>query len=84
MNLNINARMRNLLDHVWGPTGSIILHVLVIIALLKLVMTPSSEKAPEVEVVIMEPDAMDLEEFQKELEKLDDMPEVVEAVTPPE
>lgn len=84
MSLNINARVRALIDHVWGPTGSMILHVLVIIALLKLVMTPSTDRAPEVEVVIMEPDATDLEEFQKELEKLDDMPEIVEAVTPPE
>jgi hypothetical protein len=84
MNLNVRHHVQTLIDHLWGPSGSIIIHILVIIALLKYVTTTGSQRAPDVEVVIMEPDAADLEEFQKELEELPDMPDVVETVTPPE
>ena len=82
--MNLDWRIRKLIDHIWGPTGSVIIHILVVIALIKLVTYQSNQKAPEVEVVIMEPDATDLDEFQEELEKLDDMPEVVDTVIPPE
>ena len=82
--MNLDWRIQKLIDHIWGPTGSVIIHVLLIVALIKLVTYQSNQKAPEVEVVIMEPDATDLDEFQEELEKLDDMPEVVDTVIPPE
>lgn len=84
MNLNVRANVRRIIDHVWGPTGSMILHVLVIIALLRFVTYKALDKAPEVEVVIMEPDAADLEEFEKELEQLEDRPEIVDTITPPD
>ncbi len=82
--MSMDARIRRIMDHVWGPTGSVIVHILVIIALLKFVTGQMIERAPEVEVIIMDPDATDLEEFEKELEKLEDMPEMVDQVTPPE
>lgn len=75
--------LRVIKQHVWGPTGSVILHILAILALIRLVTYSSVEKAPEVEVVIMEPDATELEEFEKELEQLE-QPELVDAITPPE
>jgi hypothetical protein len=61
-----------------------ILHVLVIVALLRLVTYKPLERAPEVEVVIMDPDAVDLEEFEKELEQLEERPEIVDALAPPD
>ncbi|MFH0953337.1 MAG: prenyltransferase/squalene oxidase repeat-containing protein [Verrucomicrobiota bacterium] len=82
--MSLTWRVKKLVDHVWGPTGSLIIHVILIVALLRFVTYTATEKAPEVEVVIMEPDATDLEEFQKELDKIEDMPEMVEAVTPPD
>jgi len=84
MDINVGHHVKRIFDHVWGPTGSVILHILVLIALFKLVTYKTLDKAPEVEVVIMDPDAVDLEEFDKELEKLEDIPEIVETVQPPD
>jgi hypothetical protein len=50
----------------------------------KFVVFETAEKAPEVEVVIMEPDAQDLEELEEELEMLEDLPEMVDQVDPPD
>jgi hypothetical protein len=72
------------LEHLLGPTGSIILHVFIVILLVKYVVFDTAHKAPEVEVLIMEPDAADLEEFEKELELLEDLPIVEDTITPPE
>jgi hypothetical protein len=84
MKWDTKAAIRIIKDHVWGPTGSVVIHFLVILALLKLVTYQVAQKAPEVEVVVMEPDAADLEELEKEIEKLEDMPEVVDTITPPD
>ena len=84
MNLNFDWRVRKIIDHIWGPTGSIILHIIIIFVMLKLFTGTVTERAPEVEVVIMEPDATDLEDFQKEIDKLEEMPDIVDPVTPPE
>lgn len=84
MNLNFDWRVRKMIDHIWGPTGSIILHIFVIFVMVKLFTGTVTERAPEIEVVIMEPDAADLEDFQKEVEELEEMPDIVDPVTPPE
>ncbi|MBU0678260.1 MAG: terpene cyclase/mutase family protein [Verrucomicrobia bacterium] len=72
------ALIRTIKDHLWGPTGSIILHVLLVIALVKFVVFDSVMKESEVEVMIMEPEAVDLEELEEIKELLEDieMPEV--------
>ncbi|MBU1694284.1 MAG: terpene cyclase/mutase family protein [Verrucomicrobia bacterium] len=84
MKLDPKRIARAIKDHVWGPMGSVIIHILVILALVTLVTYRSADKAPEIEVMMMEPDAVDLEEFEEELEKLEELPEMVEAITPPE
>lgn len=84
MNVDVQKIARAIRDHIWGPTGSAIIHVLVIFALIRLVTYKAVEKASEVEVMIMEPDATKLEEFEKELKELEDQPEIVEAITPPD
>jgi hypothetical protein len=63
-------RLHRILDHVWGPTGSVILHIVAIIALLTLFQYTTAVKEPEIEITVIEPDAKDLEEFKKELEQL--------------
>lgn len=84
MKIDTKRIVRLILDHIWGPIGSVILHLLVILALLTLITYRVVERPPEIEVVLMEPDAVDLEEFEQELEKLEDLPEMVEAIAPPE
>ena len=34
MNLNFDWRLRRIIDHIWGPAGSILFHVLIIVILL--------------------------------------------------
>ncbi len=84
MNLNFDWRVRKMIDHIWGPTGSILLHIVLIFLLLRFFTGTAVERTPEVEVVIMEPDAAELEVFQREIDQLEELPEVVDLVTPPE
>lgn len=83
MDIRVKRLWKRTLERLTGPTGSAIIHVLIIVALIKLVTYKAQDKAPEIEVMMMEPDAQELEEFEKELEKLEDIPQV-DQITPPE
>ncbi len=76
-------RKRKLLELALGPVGSAILHVLVIVVLIKLVVFSSSGRQAKIEVIIMEPETVDLEELKRELEELKEI-QVVDALTPPD
>ena len=78
----MKAVAKKILDHLYGPVGSIIVHCLIIFALYKLVDFAVKEKDAEVEVLIMEPDAVDLEEFEKEIEELEPPEDVVQIDAP--
>lgn len=88
--MELDYRIRQVLEHAVGPTGSVILHILIIYALMRLLIFTTAEKAPEVEVVVMEPEAVELEEFEQELEQIEELPELpeemptTEAVVPEE
>lgn len=88
MNLNFDWRLKRIIDHIWGPAGSILFHLAIIVILLNVTMTGGTEQAPQVEVVIMEPDAVKLEEINQELDKdlqeLTTPPEIVDAIAPPD
>lgn len=79
----MRREIQRFLDHLWGPTGSLILHVIIVMLLVRFVVFQTLERTPEVEVVIMEPDAMEFE-IEKELELLEDLPRIEDTITPPE
>lgn len=86
-----DPRIQRIIDHVWGPTGSIILHILIVILLINIVMVPQRIDQAEIEVMVIEPEESKIEEFKKELEKIKDIevdikPPEAEMVTekPPE
>ena len=79
----MQKHVKRIVDHLWGPTGSVILHIIVLIVLYKFVVFVQEGRQPDVEVVIMDPDAVDLDEIL-EPEELEDLPEIVDTVTPPE
>lgn len=61
-------------DHIWGPTGSVLLHILVVFLLVRFVSFIRESNMPNVEVRLMEVEAVDLDELQelkKEIEQLD-------------
>ncbi len=86
--MNLPYKYRQFMEHLLGPAGSIVVHILAVVVLINFAMTPAAEKPAEVEVIIMEPDAQKLDEisqeFDKELEQLTEMPEIVDAVAPPD
>ncbi|MBP7275465.1 MAG: terpene cyclase/mutase family protein [Kiritimatiellae bacterium] len=69
----IDYHLQRIKDHLWGPTGSVILHIIIIIVLLNIVVMPVRQEAAEIEVVVMEPDAKDLEKLEQKLEEIKDL-----------
>ncbi len=75
-------KLKRILEHLTGPVGSMILHVLVIYLALHFLVFESAEKAPDIEVMMVEPDAVDLEEFEKELEKMEELTDITDMSMP--
>jgi hypothetical protein len=75
-------RMKRFLEHLMGPIGSVLFHVLIVVAMIKFMIFKSTPPPPQFEVVVMEADAVELEEFQKELEKVEEI-EVLTDIEPP-
>lgn len=73
---------KRVLEHMLGPFGSIIFHILLVIAALKFLGMVSEQKDATIQVQIMEPDAIDLEEFEQELEELQELQELSDFVSP--
>lgn len=77
-------RTRRIVDNLWGPTGTIIIHIFILLLLVNLVTVSKRATERDVEVIIKEIEPMeDLEDLQEELEELEDIPTVVDAVAPP-
>ena len=76
----MNMHIKNVLRRLWGPTGSLIFHVAIIILLINFITFTKRDDAPDVTVMIMEPDAVELEE----LEPLEEPPDIVDTMTPPD
>lgn len=75
----MNEHMRKkVLEHLVGPTGSIVLHIVVFLLALKFVQFVGRESTTEVEVMMMEMEAVDIEELEELKEEIEDleMPDV--------
>ncbi len=72
---------RQVIDHLWGPTGSIILHILILVALVRLVAIGGRDMTADISVTVIDPDTVDLEEIERELE---DLPDLEFDIPPPE
>ncbi len=59
---------KKLMEHLVGPTGSIILHILIFAALIHLVVFETRQSEQEIEVTLMELQTVDLEELLEEIE----------------
>ena len=74
-------RTKRLLDNVWGPMGTVIVHVVVVVALVHFMTVKERATTSEMEVVIQEIEEFkDLEDIEEELDELEDIPTVVESV----
>jgi hypothetical protein len=70
-------------EHIVGPTGSVILHIFIVVALLKYVQNAQKEEAETVMVKVIENKEITVEEIKLEPIELDDLTEVDEMVTDP-
>jgi len=50
----MNKHVQQIIDHVWGPTGSVILHILLIFLLINFLVFEVREHVADVEVKLME------------------------------
>lgn len=66
----MNRHLRMILDHVWGPTGSVVLHVVLAVLLVRFVTGLREERQRDIEVEVMEAETRELEELKQELEKI--------------
>ncbi len=76
---------RRKMDSIWGPLGTVLVHVLVVLVFAKLMVFDRAPDTVEVEVIIREIETFDeLEDIEQELDQLEDIPTVVDAVAPPD
>jgi hypothetical protein len=73
------------MEHLLGPFGSVsVPRILVIVCAMKFMVFKAVEKKSEIEVMMVEPDAVELEEFEKELEKMEELQDMTDMVAPPD
>ena len=65
----MNKSVGKVLEHLSGPTGSIILHVVMLLLLIKLATFETREQTAEVQVIVVDPETVEFDE----LEPLDDL-----------
>ncbi|MEM7391240.1 MAG: prenyltransferase/squalene oxidase repeat-containing protein [Verrucomicrobiota bacterium] len=73
----MRRQYEQLKDHFYGPAGSVLLHVVIVFLLIKFVSFSRQPRQPEVEIMLLDPQAVDLHEVKQlskeiqELTKLD-------------
>jgi len=79
----MNKHMRMVLDHLWGPTGSVILHIVLVVLLFRLVWDTAGPPS-EVEVQLLEMEVREIEEPEEpELDDFEDI-DMPDDIMPPE
>ncbi len=84
MDASIKSLHKNFMEWIAGPTGSVVIHVVLILALLFLVDLSSRESDPEIEVMVMEVDDQTLDELLEDLQPPEELPDLAETITPPD
>ena len=60
----MKRQARRILESLMGPTGSVILHIVIVVVLLKVVFFDTRAKETDIEVLILEPVEADLDEIK--------------------
>jgi prenyltransferase beta subunit len=74
-----HRRVKQVIEHLLGPLGSILIHILVIALAIRFIVFTTDERTPPVEVVVMEPHAVEMDDFPEdpvEPEELFELPDV--------
>ena len=84
MDTSMRSLHKNVAEWMAGPTGSVVIHVALILALLFLVDLTSKEAEQEIEVKVVELDDQRLDEILEELTPPEELPDLVETMAPPD
>ncbi len=79
MKIDHQEMVRLIKKHLWGPIGSVLFHILLLALLITFSVATPAEKAPEVEVTMMETKADTLDKIDEVLKK-----EIEKVETPPD
>ena len=81
-------RWKNFVERLWGPTGSVLIHVVLILFLIRFAVVQTREKQTEIEITLAEPNEAKIEDIdqtvRKEIEQIPELPQVESAVKPPD
>ncbi len=80
----LDRHMRALLDHLWGPTGSVILHIILILVLYKYLVWDMSAPSPEVVVSLQDMIVNEIDELDDFDLPPDDLPDYTDDMRPPD
>lgn len=83
MKKDMNKHMRMMLDHLWGPTGSVILHIVIVVLLINFLVFEVRDTGSDVEVEMMEMETVELEEIDQVLEDIEDVEDMEDMEQPP-
>ena len=84
MDITFKALHKNIMEWMAGPVGSVVIHVALILAAVLLISTTVREKTTEIEVKMVEVDDKQLDDLMEDLKPPEDLPEMVDTVTPPD
>ena len=84
MDASLRSLHKNIFEWLAGPTGSVIIHVALILAALFLVKLATKEEPTEIEVKVIEVDEQQLDDLLEDLKPPEELPDLVETITPPD
>lgn len=84
MDASIRSLHKNIFEWMAGPTGSVILHVALIFALLFLVNLATKEEQQELDIKVIEVDVQQLDDLLEDLKPPEELPDLVQTITPPD
>ncbi|MDY0148975.1 MAG: terpene cyclase/mutase family protein [Kiritimatiellia bacterium] len=84
MDTSLRSLYKNVFEWLAGPTGSVILHAALIVALLFFVNLATKEETTEIEVQVIEVDEQELDDLIEDLKPPEELPDLVDTITPPD
>ncbi len=71
-------------EHMYGPAGSVVFHIILIILLIKFLVFAPTENIADIELELVELETVELEELKEEIEELTEEDDYTENVDAPE
>ena len=74
--MNMDKHMRAVLDHLWGPTGSVILHIILVVLLVNFLVFETRTDQDQVVVQMRDLEVREQQEIEEILADIDDIDDI--------